>query len=205
MNTKILLAYAVSLAGLFALTNPAHAELSLQQDRLTLHVQAVPLEDVLVNLSQEGAFRITILDNQMTDKITVTQHFDGVPSEDGLSRLLAHWNYGLTKQQPSGQIQEVFLVSKRVDPKDLPTPTPAATPTRDSASRQNWDEDAESLAAFTEESSDEDYLEDHATEEFEEEGFEGDQETFTEEMIPGDLPPEIREEMLEDLARMSEQ
>lgn len=200
---NILISFLVGLILLLNMTNPAHAELSLQHDRLTLHVQAVPLEEVLVNLSQEGAFRLTILDKQVSAKATVTEHFDGLPIEDGLSRLLAHWNYGLTKQQSSGHIQEVFLVSKRVDPKDLPTPTPAATPPRNTEPVQHQFEDAETLAAFTEESSDEEYFEDHHTEEFEEGEFEDNQQSFTEEMLPDDLPPEMREEMLEDLARMN--
>ena len=71
---RILSSFLVGLIALLNVISPGHAELSFQQDRLTLHVQAVPLEEVLVNLSQEGAFRITILDNQMTDKVTVTEH-----------------------------------------------------------------------------------------------------------------------------------
>ena len=112
-----------------------------------------------------------------------------MPIEDGLSRLLAHWNYGLTKQPGSEHIQEVFLGSKRVDPKDLPILTPTANPQQDSEPRQAWGKDSETLAAFTEESSDEEYVDDQFSQEFEEEGLDDNQETFTEDMLQDDLPP----------------
>lgn len=205
MKTKTLFGYALCLAGLLAGTSPAHPELSLHQDRISLHVQAVPLEEVLVDLSREAGFRVTILKAPATKDTMVSERFDALPIEEGLARLLAGWNYGLVKQPESEHIQELFLVSKRMRPEDLSIPASAPTPVRDSESRQNWGEDYETLAAFTGESPDKEYLEDHDAEEFEEEGFEGNQDAFNEEMIPEDLPQEMREAMLEDLARMNDQ
>lgn len=205
MKTKTLFGSALCLASLLAGTSPAHAELSLHQGRISLHVQAVRLEEVLVDLSREAGFRVTILKSPATKDTMVSERFDALPLEEGLARLLAGWNYGLVKQPESQHIQELFLVSKRMKPEDLPIPTPAAKPARDSESRQSEFEDAETLAAFTGESPDEEYLENHDAEELEEEGFEGDRDTFSEEMIPDDLPQEMREAMLEDLARMNDQ
>ena len=49
--------------GLLGWFYPAHAELSLQNDRLSVRVQEAPLEGVLRELSKLGAFEITLLEN----------------------------------------------------------------------------------------------------------------------------------------------
>ena len=83
--------------GLLNVPAPGFAEVSLQHDRLTLHVQAMPLEEVLLDLSQEGIFRITILNSRASKRSVVSEQFDELPVEEGLERLLAGWKYGLLR------------------------------------------------------------------------------------------------------------
>ena len=99
--------------GLLNVPSPGFAEVSLQHDRLTLHVQAVPLDEVLLDLSHEGAFRISILKAQDTNNTIISEQFDSLPVEEGLERLLLGWKYGLIRNPQSGEIREVFLISKQ--------------------------------------------------------------------------------------------
>ena len=98
--------------GLLNVAASGFAEVSLHHNRLTLHVQAVPLEEVLLDLSQEGAFRISILKAQDTNTTIISEQFDLLPVEKGLERLLLGWKYGLLRNPQSGEIREVFLISK---------------------------------------------------------------------------------------------
>lgn len=108
-----LLRIALLSFGLLNVTASTFAEVSLDHNRLTLHVHAVPLEKILLDLSQEGAFRITILKSQDTTDTIVSEQFEALPVEKGLERLLLGWEYGLIRNPESGEIREVFLISKQ--------------------------------------------------------------------------------------------
>ena len=105
---KRLLSTCFAIAGLVGLVGPAIAELSIQHDRLTVDVQAAPLNAVLQDLSREGTIEITVLDTGLTDQATVTEQFHNLSVEEGLHRLLAQWNYSLTKHHVTGRIQKVL-------------------------------------------------------------------------------------------------
>ena len=73
------------------------AELLLQADHLTINVRAVPLERVLLDLSRQDAFEVTILEEKAVRGHMVTEHFIQLPIEEGLDRILSNWNCSLAK------------------------------------------------------------------------------------------------------------
>ncbi len=188
------------------MASSAIAEVSIHEHRLTVHVDSVLLDDLLYDLSQHGLFQVTVMEQGVTKGLVVTEHFDGLPIEEGLSRILADWNYSLIKRQGSNHIQEVFLVSKRNPSQNsLPTsptvgtvggPAPSPIDPRypDVIDRSDLEED--------------DYLGDETEDEpidFAREESETEQELFTEDMLPADLPPDLREEILREYKRTNEE
>lgn len=53
---------ALVSVGMLGIVNPTLAALSLQNQRLTIHVSAVPLETVLFDLSRQDAFQVTVME-----------------------------------------------------------------------------------------------------------------------------------------------
>lgn len=191
--------------GILGTANPAGAELSLQNGHLTINVNAVPLETVLNDLSRQGGFQVTVLKKQSTRGLLVTEHFDQLLIEEGLNRLLADWNYSLTKSPESGKIQEVFLVSRRNNSKDSSTISQSASPIPHiEPSPRNPDTPvavspiSPEYPNFANEAEDEELV-DFAPEESETE-----EELFTEDMLPDDLLPESRAAIMEEYRRTNE-
>ena len=110
---KICLPVVLVYIGVFSLFGLARAELLVHENRLTINVQNVPLETVLRDLSRQGTIEVTVLEKQATKGHEVTARFVRLPLAEGLSRILAGWNYGLITMPGSDRIQEIILVSKR--------------------------------------------------------------------------------------------
>ncbi len=195
---KRLLATCLACASLIGLVGPAMAELSIHQDRLSVNLQAVPLNDVLKDLAYQGAIDLTLLATEKMKHATVTEQFHDVSVEEGLQLLLAEWNYGLTKHRVTGRVQELFVASKRMNPGSAPSVSqPLASSRYPDPSQGSVPYDDSLVASFQEnESDDEKNFEDPA---------DFDHADVTEDMLPDDLPPEIREELLRDIAANKEQ
>lgn len=202
---NILLWIVLANIGILSAADPTLAELSLQDDRLTINVNAVPLEMILHDLSRQGAFQVTVLEKQGTRGLLVTEHFDQLPIEEGLNRLLADWNYSLTKTPGSGKIQEVFLVSRRNNSKDSSaishsvSPIPHAEP-----SPRNPDTPDAGPPISPEDPDFTDDAEDEESVDFSPEESETEEEPFTEDMLPDDLSPEQRAAIMEEYRRTNE-
>ena len=177
----------------------AHAELSLQQDRLTINVQEAPLEGVLKELSKLGAFEVTVLEDLTIEEETISARFEELPLEKAIDRLLAQWNFGMIKHKRTGKIREVFLASKHLSPEELPAP-PVPEPKQSYPEFSEESEgEREGLSYFSpegewEEENDHESGEEGISIDFTVEGGE-----LTEEMIPEDLPPEVREALLQEI------
>ena len=69
---NILLWIILANIGILCFTSSILAELLLQDIRLTINVNAVPLESVLYDLSQQGAFRVTVLEKQTSKQASIS-------------------------------------------------------------------------------------------------------------------------------------
>lgn len=202
---NILLWIVLTNIGILGVADPALAELLLRDDRLTINVKAVPLETILHDLSRQGAFQVTVLEKQTTRGLLVTEHFDQLPIEEGLNRLLADWNYSLTKSPKSGQIQEVFLVSRRDNSKDSSAISQSASPVGHAEpSSQNPNVPGAVTPISPENPDFANEAEDEESVDFTPEESETEEEPFTEDMLPDDLLPESRAAIMEEYRRTNE-
>lgn len=187
--------------GFLSLMGTALAELSIQDNRLTISVQKVPLDVVLHDLSQLGNLRVTVLEKHETKGLVVTADFDYLLIEEGLSRILADWNYGLTKNPESTKIQEIFLVSQRSYSKEPP-------------GFQQDHNDLNKIEYPSDNLGDKNvspvvFSEGHYTGQEDNDGFidialeesETEKESFAEDMLPSDIPFLHGEDILGDKAR----
>lgn len=198
---KRLLGTCLVFAGLVGLMGTAMAELSIHQSRLSVNLQAAPLKDVLKELAHQGSIDLTLLETEKIKHATVSEQFHDVSVEEGLQLLLAEWNYGLTKHRGTGRIQEIFIASKRIDPGSTPAVSqPLASSRYPDPSRGSVPYDDSLIASFQEDESDDERSFEDSTD------FDHDTSLteLTEDMLPEDLPPEIREELLRDLAANKE-
>ena len=180
-------------------THSAHAELSLRQDRLSVNVQEASLKAFLEVLTQQSGIRVTALDEHSFAEATISARFNQIPVPEALDRLLVQWNFGLTTDRGTGRIREVFLASKRIKPEDVPARPQPVAPSSYSEGSSGQSEFRENLVPF---STDSEFEGEHDSEDLEESHggdfiLEGGE--ITEDMIPEDLPPEIREALLQDI------
>ena len=193
MKSSLFLSMFVS--GVMFLSSIAAAEVQVHVDQLTVQMDNVSLEQVLHSLAKKGRFSWSALEETDLTNETITAEFQGLPMQQGLDRLLNEWNFGLTKDSRTGQIQHLYLVSKRLPPSALPqepvTPQPE--------SRSN-------IAHVSRETEDESHNEFDGEYQGFEEGIDSDESSedslqeFDENSIPPDLPLEVREAFLKDMA-----
>ncbi len=195
--------FLLNLSALIFLVTPVTAEVQMTGEQLSVHVDNQSLSTILETLSRQGTFDVTVLEKEAAAQTSVTHHFDHLSIQEGLSRLLAQWNYGITTDQSTGHIREIFLVSKRINPNNLPTLKQSAASLRyPNAGLSHLPQDDSLMASFQEEeeiyemdskevreSNDDAYLED---------------DEIVAKILPADLPAEIREEFLRDLAANQE-
>ena len=110
---KQALALSIFLVGLLLPSISAGADVHLNVDGLTVNIQDEPLEGILRNLAQQAEFDLMILQKRDFAGETITEEFHNLSLEEGVHRLLPAWNYGMTKDQKTGRIHQMFVVSKR--------------------------------------------------------------------------------------------
>ena len=103
----------IALVGLLLPSVSIGADVHLNVEGLTVNIQDEPLEGVLENLAQQANFDLTILQKRDFMGETISEEFHNLSLEEGVHRLLPAWNYGITKDKKTGQIQQMFVISKR--------------------------------------------------------------------------------------------
>ena len=101
---------------------PCQAEVHLEGNRLTVNVQEITIEEVFQELSQQGDINVVALEETNIGNVKISKRFWNLPLEEGLDRLLSGWNYGLHRNQSTGKIVTLYLVSRQSQP-----PEPART------------------------------------------------------------------------------
>lgn len=138
--------------GMLSTVGPASAEVRMSQERLSIKANAIPIQTLLEDLSRQGAIRVTVLEKASLKDVTISEQFEGLPIAEGLSRLFAHWNYGLTRNTETGHIQEIFLASKRAKPDELPSTLQTSLTSHDQERSSDESQYRETLAiSFQEE------------------------------------------------------
>ena len=94
---------------------PSHAEVYLKENRLTMNVQGVPVQEVLDALTQQTQIKIVALEETYFGNVKISKRFWGLPLEEGLHRVLSGWNYGITRDTATGKIRTLYLASRRKD------------------------------------------------------------------------------------------
>ena len=115
----------VILVGLFLPSVSAGADVHLNVEGLTVNIQDEPLEAVLQDLAQLAEFELMIVQKRDFAGETISEEFHNLSLEEGVHRLLPAWNYGITKDKKTGQIQQMFVVSKRNSATGPSTPSPS--------------------------------------------------------------------------------
>ena len=113
---KQALALFIFLLGLLLPSVSPGADVYLNVEGLTVNIQDEPLEGVLRDLAQQAEFDLMILQIRDFAGETVSEEFHNLSLEEGVHRLLPAWNYGITKDKKTGQIHQMFVVSKRNSP-----------------------------------------------------------------------------------------
>ena len=103
----------ISLLVLLLPSVSAGADVHLNVEGLTVNIQDEPLEAVLQDLAHLAEFELMILQKRDFAGETISEEFHNLSLEEGVHRLLPAWNYGITKDKKTGQIQQMFVVSKR--------------------------------------------------------------------------------------------
>ena len=85
----------------------------LNVEGLTVNIQDEPLEAVLQDLAEQADFDLMILQKRDFAGETISEEFHNLTLEEGVHRLLPAWNYGMTKDEKTGQINQMFVISKR--------------------------------------------------------------------------------------------
>ncbi len=197
---------ALALLSILSLSGNAGAEVFVDQKKLSLQAEALPLVQVLQELSRESRIHVTVLEGNQMDNVLITERFDNLSIEDGLSRLLVNMNYGLTRDHVTGDIQEIFLASKRGESAALPTTVRNDKQARNTKKPVQYHDSPEGFFEYAQEDEGQD---DGEVEFAEPEDSERDEQyvdggQFPEDLIPADLPPEIREAMLRDITASRE-
>ena len=98
---------------------PCQAEVHLEENRLTVNVQEITIEEVFQELSQQGHINVVALEETNIGNVKISKRFWNLPLEEGLDRLLSGWNYGLHRNQSTGNIVTLYLVSRQSQPPEL--------------------------------------------------------------------------------------
>ena len=98
---------------------PCQAEVHLEENRLTVNVQEITIEEVFQELSQQGDINVVALEETNFGNVKISKRFWNLPLEEGLDRLLSGWNYGLHRNQSTGKIVTLYLVSRQSQPPEL--------------------------------------------------------------------------------------
>ena len=110
---KKVLAIFIFILGLLLPSYSTGADVDLNVDGLTVKIQDEPLEPLLRILAQQAEFELLILQIGDFAGVTISEEFYNLSIEEGVHRLLPAWNYGMTKDQKTGQINHMFVISKR--------------------------------------------------------------------------------------------
>ena len=134
-RAPLVAALAVAV-GLVSSARPAASEstclVKYERDRLTVHVDAVPLTDVVREIGRQTGAEIV---GVVLKPRQVTQQLDDIPVADGLMRLLGDQNFTL-RYGASGELREIDLRGESLvaTPASAPGDAPNGPSARRSAS-----------------------------------------------------------------------
>jgi hypothetical protein len=96
---------------------------SLDGDRLTVHLDGVPLRLVLAELARQGGFRVRL--SERLDAPVVSAHFERLPVDRGVAPLLARWSYAVlyaagsvAHGRSAGRITDLLVLAPAGPPHD---------------------------------------------------------------------------------------
>ena len=129
MNRVTLLTFSVLIfITLWVLSASASSEVFVNSGRVTIKVHNASLNKVLEKIEYHGRFPIVVADKVDLKKFRISEQLEDVPLEEGLHRILLHWNYALTKDLSTGLVNSLFIASKREDvPPIAEEPVPMET------------------------------------------------------------------------------
>ncbi|MGB0908959.1 MAG: hypothetical protein ACPGYT_01235 [Nitrospirales bacterium] len=110
LNPFAILLLTIAIIGF---TWPSQAEIHLQQDRLTINAQETTVQEVLNMLAKQGQFDIMALEESTIKNVRISKKFWNLPVEECLARIFSGWNYGMSRDQQTGKIITLFLVSQK--------------------------------------------------------------------------------------------
>ena len=99
------------------LTPASYAEVIVHEQAITAHLERSSLSQVLMKIGQQAGIDIAVTKGSDYRKAVVSEVLENVPLEEGLSRLLNGWNYGLVKNANTGAIHILMVVSRRTEVK----------------------------------------------------------------------------------------
>ena len=175
-------------------------ELTIKHEHLSVDLHAVPLDAVLEDLSRKGGIAVTVLNAHEMSLALITERFCDKSMEEGLQRLLAQWNYGLTRHHLTGQVLEVFVVSRRINMGTASTANQLVGSLRSPRSAQGRFPNDRSSVASLPEGENENTLSSEPITDFDRNRSGIDASEFSQAMLPENLTFELREELLRDLA-----
>ena len=116
-----------TIIALVLFSMPSHAEVLLQENRLTINVQEATVHEVLRALTQQSQINIIALEETDVGNVRISKKFWGLPLEEGIHRVLNGWNYGITRDVSTGKITALYLVSQRIHASTSGSPPTASS------------------------------------------------------------------------------
>lgn len=98
----------------------SQAEIHLETETLSVNVHEMAILDVMHELSNQGEIRVVAMEDTKVNNVRISKIFWDLPLEEGLERLFNGWNYGLNRDQTTGKITTIYLVSQRLQSSDSP-------------------------------------------------------------------------------------
>ena len=112
-NALFLILAAVTLG------TPSQAEVHLGKNTLSVNVHETAIREVLDKLARQGDINVIALEKTQVGNVKISKRFWNLPLEEGLDRLLTGWNYGLKRDQSTGKIVTLYLVSQHPQPSQM--------------------------------------------------------------------------------------
>jgi len=97
-------------------------EIIVENQAVTADISNESLAKTIEKISRQIGIDVEILDVQDYRTTLISDVFHHLPLGEAIERLLNGWNYGLTKDPKTGNIQMLMVVSRRYDTGDSSAP-----------------------------------------------------------------------------------
>ncbi len=159
------MSYFIITLSLITSLSPCKAEVYLTKEKLTVDIHNTTMNDVLEDIRHQGHFTIVALEETKIGNVRISKKFWNLPLEAGLARLLTGWNYGINRNESTGKISTLYLVSQRTDSSSVSPPQPHSTTQQ---SNPNANVTQSQLATLDETHDDSEFLDTQEDEEYDE-------------------------------------